>query len=201
MTRTGCHAARIATHESIRVMPRVPVHDLQSAPEASSDALKEPKRGSARSSRSSERWRMRLPFSACKWPPSPTLPSSPPWTGPRGGHPPGSCHGQRLRVLPVRLHAGRAPRRFRRAADDQDPHGRGRLRRPARYAPAPRQGSHRAQGHVDDAAWQRTLDASGSETQLLEAFADGLRTVPTNYFNYFVRTELDRPLAPDLEHG
>jgi hypothetical protein len=25
--------------------------------------------------------------------------------------------------------------------------------------------------------------------------------VSTNYFNYFVRTELDRPLAPDLEHG
>jgi AhpD family alkylhydroperoxidase len=56
-------------------------------------------------------------------------------------------------------------------------------------------------GYVDDATWQRAIDAGWSEVQLLEAFADVVRTILTNYFNHFVRTDLDLPPAPDLDQG
>ena len=54
-------------------------------------------------------------------------------------------------------------------------------------------------GYVTDDAWQAALDAGWSERQLLEAFADAIRTLLTNYFNHFVGTEMDLPTAPDLE--
>lgn len=56
-------------------------------------------------------------------------------------------------------------------------------------------------GYVEDATWQRALDAGWSEAQLLEAFADVVRTILTNYFNHFVGTELDLPPAPELNGG
>jgi hypothetical protein len=40
------------------------------------------------------------------------------------------------------------------------------------------------------------LDAGWSDRQLLEAFADTVRTILTNYFNHYVGTELDLPPAP-----
>lgn len=51
-------------------------------------------------------------------------------------------------------------------------------------------------GHVDDATWQAALDAGWTDAQLLEAYADVVRTVLTNYFNHLVGTELDLPAAP-----
>ena len=54
-------------------------------------------------------------------------------------------------------------------------------------------------GYVDDATWQRALDAGWTDTQLVEAYADVVRTVLTNYFNHFVGTEIDLPHAPPLE--
>nr|WP_246360858.1 carboxymuconolactone decarboxylase family protein [Haloechinothrix aidingensis] len=54
-------------------------------------------------------------------------------------------------------------------------------------------------GFVADATWQRAVDAGWSEQQLLDTFADTVRTIMTNYFNHFVGTESDLPAAPDLE--
>ena len=56
-------------------------------------------------------------------------------------------------------------------------------------------------GYVADDTWQRALDADWSDQQLLEAFADTVRTILTNYFNHFVGTELDLPPAPALERS
>jgi AhpD family alkylhydroperoxidase len=53
-------------------------------------------------------------------------------------------------------------------------------------------------GHVDDTAWKTALEAGWSEQQLLEAFADTVRTIFTNYFNHLVDTEQDVPEAPAL---
>ena len=53
-------------------------------------------------------------------------------------------------------------------------------------------------GSVDDATWRTALDAGWSEQQLLEAFADTVRTIFTNFFNHFVDTEQDVPEAPPL---
>ncbi|HEX2026713.1 MAG TPA: carboxymuconolactone decarboxylase family protein [Nitriliruptorales bacterium] len=54
------------------------------------------------------------------------------------------------------------------------------------------------EGFVDDATWERALHAGWSEVELLDAFADTVRTILTNYFNHFVGTELDLPPAPGL---
>lgn len=54
-------------------------------------------------------------------------------------------------------------------------------------------------GYVDDATWQAAVDAGWSDTQILEAFADTIRTIVTNYFNHLVGTEIDLPPAPGLE--
>lgn len=54
-------------------------------------------------------------------------------------------------------------------------------------------------GYVDDVTWQRALDAGWSDHQLLEAYADMVRTIMTNYFNHLVGTELDLPAPPDLD--
>jgi AhpD family alkylhydroperoxidase len=53
-------------------------------------------------------------------------------------------------------------------------------------------------GHVEDTTWKAALEAGWSEEQLLEAFADTVRTVFTNYFNHLVDTEQDVPSAPEL---
>lgn len=53
-------------------------------------------------------------------------------------------------------------------------------------------------GYVDDATWQAALDAGWSDVELLDTYADVVRTVMTNYFNHFVGTELDLPPASPL---
>lgn len=54
-------------------------------------------------------------------------------------------------------------------------------------------------GHVDDATWQAAIDAGWSDVQILEGYADVVRTILTNYFNHLVGTDVDLPLAPGLE--
>ncbi|MDZ7675317.1 MAG: carboxymuconolactone decarboxylase family protein [Acidimicrobiales bacterium] len=53
-------------------------------------------------------------------------------------------------------------------------------------------------GYVDDATWAAALDAGWTDAQLLEVFIEVVRTIFTNYFNHLVGTELDLPAAPDL---
>ena len=53
-------------------------------------------------------------------------------------------------------------------------------------------------GHVADATWQRALDAGWRDDQLLEAFANVARTFLTTGFNHLVGTEVDVPPAPGL---
>jgi AhpD family alkylhydroperoxidase len=53
-------------------------------------------------------------------------------------------------------------------------------------------------GYVDDATWGAALDAGWSDAQLPEVFVEVVRTIFTNYFNHLVGTELDLPAAPDL---
>ncbi|MGW2121323.1 carboxymuconolactone decarboxylase family protein [Streptomyces sp. NPDC001758] len=53
-------------------------------------------------------------------------------------------------------------------------------------------------GEVDDATWQRGLDAGWSDVELTEAFAHVVANLFTNYFNHYARTELDVPPAPGL---
>lgn len=54
-------------------------------------------------------------------------------------------------------------------------------------------------GHVGDGAWKTALDAGWSRKELLEAYADVVRTILTNYFNHLVDTDLDLPEAPPLD--
>jgi AhpD family alkylhydroperoxidase len=54
-------------------------------------------------------------------------------------------------------------------------------------------------GHVDDTAWQAALDAGWSDVELLDTYADVIRTVMTNWFNHLVDTELDLTAAPPLD--
>jgi AhpD family alkylhydroperoxidase len=54
-------------------------------------------------------------------------------------------------------------------------------------------------GYVEDATWQHALDAGWSDVELLDAYADVIRTILTNYFNHLVGTELDLPAAPALD--
>lgn len=53
-------------------------------------------------------------------------------------------------------------------------------------------------GYVDDSTWAAAIDAGWTDSQLLEVFAEVVRTILTNYFNHFVGTELDLPAAPSL---
>lgn len=53
-------------------------------------------------------------------------------------------------------------------------------------------------GFVDDATWQSALDAGWTGEQLTEAFAYVVANLFTNYFNHMVGTELDIPAAPPL---
>lgn len=54
-------------------------------------------------------------------------------------------------------------------------------------------------GYVDDGTWQTAIDAGWSDVQILEAFADTIRAFVTNYFNHLTGTEIDLPLAPGLD--
>jgi AhpD family alkylhydroperoxidase len=53
-------------------------------------------------------------------------------------------------------------------------------------------------GSVEDATWDAALARGWSESELLEVFAEVMRTTLTNYFNHLVGTELDLPEAPEL---
>lgn len=53
-------------------------------------------------------------------------------------------------------------------------------------------------GYVDDTTWTAAVDAGWSDAQLLEVFVEVVRTIFTNYFNHLVGTELDLPAAPGL---
>jgi AhpD family alkylhydroperoxidase len=55
------------------------------------------------------------------------------------------------------------------------------------------------QGYVDDATWKAAQEAGWSEVELLDAYADVVRTILTNYFNHLVGTELDLPQPPALD--
>lgn len=52
-------------------------------------------------------------------------------------------------------------------------------------------------GAVSDTTWQAALDAGWSDTELADAFASVAANLFTNYFNHFAGTELDLPAAPD----
>jgi AhpD family alkylhydroperoxidase len=54
-------------------------------------------------------------------------------------------------------------------------------------------------GEVADGTWQDALDAGWSDVELLDAYADVVRTVLTNWFNHLVGTEVDLPAAPALD--
>ena len=51
-------------------------------------------------------------------------------------------------------------------------------------------------GHVDESAWAGALDAGWNVEEILDAYADVVRTIFTNYFNHMVVTELDLRPAP-----
>ncbi len=54
-------------------------------------------------------------------------------------------------------------------------------------------------GHVEEATWQAALDIGWSPAELLDAYAEVVRTVLTNWLNHLNGTELDLPAAPPLE--
>ena len=54
-------------------------------------------------------------------------------------------------------------------------------------------------GYVDDTTWKTATEAGWSEQELIEAYAEVVRTIMTNYFNHFVGTEIDLPEAPELD--
>lgn len=54
-------------------------------------------------------------------------------------------------------------------------------------------------GAVSDRTWQAARDAGWSDRELTDAFASIAANLFTNYFNHFIGTELDLPEAPDLE--
>jgi len=53
-------------------------------------------------------------------------------------------------------------------------------------------------GTVDQATWQEALDAGWTTEQVLEAYAEVVRTILTNYFNHLVEIEVDLRPAPPL---
>lgn len=54
-------------------------------------------------------------------------------------------------------------------------------------------------GYVADATWDGATEAGWSEREILEAYAEVVRTILTNYFNHLVGTETDLPEAPPLD--
>lgn len=53
-------------------------------------------------------------------------------------------------------------------------------------------------GWVDQSAWDAVVEAGWSQEEILDAYADVVRTILTNYFNHLVGTELDLPEVPSL---
>jgi AhpD family alkylhydroperoxidase len=53
-------------------------------------------------------------------------------------------------------------------------------------------------GYVPEPLWQAALDAGWSDTELTEAFASIMANIFTNYFNHYAHTELDIPSAQPL---
>ncbi|NUS01260.1 MAG: carboxymuconolactone decarboxylase family protein [Nonomuraea sp.] len=53
-------------------------------------------------------------------------------------------------------------------------------------------------GEVDDKTWAQAVDAGWSDTELAELFAHVAANLFTNYFNHYAGTEVDFPLAPGL---
>ncbi|UQA91949.1 carboxymuconolactone decarboxylase family protein [Streptomyces halobius] len=53
-------------------------------------------------------------------------------------------------------------------------------------------------GEVSDDTWTRAREAGWSDAQLTEAFAHVAVNMFTNYFNHYARTDLDVPAAPAL---
>ncbi len=51
-------------------------------------------------------------------------------------------------------------------------------------------------GNTSDEAWQKALDAGWSEEQLTELTTHVTLNLMTNYFNHHVHTEVDMPKAP-----
>lgn len=54
-------------------------------------------------------------------------------------------------------------------------------------------------GEVSDAAWDKALAAGWDDVQLTEVFAHVAVNLYTNYFNHLARTDLDVPAAPALD--
>ncbi len=54
-------------------------------------------------------------------------------------------------------------------------------------------------GYVDDTTWKTAIESGWSEAQILEAYAEVVRTIMTNYFNHLVGTDIDLPEAPPLD--
>ena len=53
-------------------------------------------------------------------------------------------------------------------------------------------------GYVDESVWSAALDAGWTTEEILDAYAEVVRTILTNYFNHLVGTELDLAPAPGL---
>jgi len=53
-------------------------------------------------------------------------------------------------------------------------------------------------GAVEDVAWQAALDAGWTDEELTELSAHVTLNLLTNYFNHYVKTDLDLPAAPAL---
>ena len=54
-------------------------------------------------------------------------------------------------------------------------------------------------GYVEDGTWKEALEAGWSRREVLDAYADVVRTILTNYFNHLVGTEVDLPEPPPLD--
>jgi AhpD family alkylhydroperoxidase len=54
-------------------------------------------------------------------------------------------------------------------------------------------------GYVEERTWKDALEAGWSEKELLEGYAEVVRTIFTNYFNHLVGTEVDLPAPPELD--
>ncbi|HWU06612.1 MAG TPA: carboxymuconolactone decarboxylase family protein [Streptomyces sp.] len=54
-------------------------------------------------------------------------------------------------------------------------------------------------GEASDAAWDKAVAQGWTDTELTEVFVHVAVNLYTNYFNHYVRTDLDVPAAPGLE--
>jgi AhpD family alkylhydroperoxidase len=54
-------------------------------------------------------------------------------------------------------------------------------------------------GEVNEAAWDAALAVGWSEVELADLFVYVIGNIYTNYFNHYVHTDLDLPAAPALE--